>query len=105
MSVACGCTKALGSTNGISPSREYTATAAPATAARSAGAPAAEESAHPRSKLLRLQLRAEDACLRLDACQELLRVRAQQTPRSLERIRRLLRHAARQPPRLFEERR
>src|SRR5215469_864773 len=106
MSVACGCTKAVTSTTGMRPSREYTATAClRSCCARSAAAPAREEGADPRPKLLRLQLRAEDSGLLFDACQQLVRVAAQQAPRGGKRCRGLLRHRARQGARLIEERR
>src|SRR6516164_10486728 len=105
MSVACGCTKAVASTTGMSPSREYTATACLGSCrARSAAAPAREEGTDPRPELLRLQLRAEDAGLLLDAGEQLARVPAQQAPRGGERVRGLLRHRARQSARLLEER-
>src|SRR5215831_16784259 len=105
MSAACGCTKAVGSTTGMSPSREYTVTACLRSCwARSAAAPAREEGAHARAKLLRLQLRAEDAGLLFDASEQLSRVAAQQAPRGGERFRGLLGHRARQRARLIEKR-
>src|SRR6516162_5281921 len=89
----------------MSPSREYTATAClRSRCARSAGAPAAEEGAHARAEFLRLQLRAENARLLLDACEQLAAVAAQQAPRGRNRFRRLLCHGTRQRPCLFQER-
>src|SRR5262249_17263680 len=105
MSVACGCTKAVGSTTGMIPSREYTVTACLRSCwERSATAPAREESAHARAKLLRLQLRAEDAGLLFDASEQLSRGPAPQARGGGERSRGLRGHRARQRARLIEER-
>src|SRR5215468_2842134 len=101
MRAACGCTKAVASTTGISPSMEYAATWPPLC---SAAARACEECTHARAKLLRLQLRAEDPCLLFDAREHFTAVAAQQSPRCGERLGRLLGQRTRQRARLIEER-
>src|SRR5262252_7680398 len=102
MSAACGCTKAVASTTGISPSIEYAATWPPLS---SAGARACEECTHPRPKLFRLELRTEDPRLLFDAREHLMAVAANQSPRRGERLGRLLRQRTRQRARLIEKRR
>src|SRR3989442_12540683 len=83
MSTACGCTNAVGSTTGTRPSRLYAGIVISSLrrlCLRARASPG-EEGADGRSKLLRAQLRAEDARLRVDPRPDLIRLAAQQSTR------------------------